>query len=193
MLICKKCGLERSVGRRLCNSCYILYKREYSRTRNKQGKRTKYPHNCVICKKDFLGYRKTQLFCSQKCSKEHVKSKHLKNSYENGEGKGYCWKHRRIAEEVLGRKLNTNEVVHHVDCNPKNNRQENLMVMSRSSHGKLHSFLNKQRALWEQSHNGNSVNCWNNLIVPITTTWLETASVKVIKIWEIGQSAAKPL
>jgi len=27
----------------------------------------------------------------------------------------------------------------------------------------------------------------------MTTTWLETATVKVIKIWEIGQSAAEPL
>jgi len=45
----------------------------------------------------------------------------------------------------------------------------------------------------EKSSNENGVNCWNNLIVPITTTWLETTNVKVIKIWEIGQSAAKPL
>ena len=41
--------------------------------------------------------------------------------------------------------------------------------------------------------NDNSVNCWNNLIIPMTTTWLETANVKVIKLWEFGQSAAKPL
>lgn len=41
--------------------------------------------------------------------------------------------------------------------------------------------------------NGNSANCWNSLIVPMTTTWLETTNVKVIKLWEIGQSAAKPL
>lgn len=41
--------------------------------------------------------------------------------------------------------------------------------------------------------NGNSENCWNSLIVPMTTTWLETTNVKVIKLWEIGQSAAEPL
>ena len=27
----------------------------------------------------------------------------------------------------------------------------------------------------------------------MTTTWLETTSVKVIKLWEISQSAAEPL
>ena len=36
-------------------------------------------------------------------------------------------------------------------------------------------------------------NCWDNLIAPMTTAWLETAGVKVIKISEIGQSAAEPL
>lgn len=27
----------------------------------------------------------------------------------------------------------------------------------------------------------------------MTTAWLETANVKVIKLWELGQSAAEPL
>lgn len=41
--------------------------------------------------------------------------------------------------------------------------------------------------------NGNGENCWNSLIAPMATTWLETANVKAIKLWEIGQSAAEPL
>ena len=36
-------------------------------------------------------------------------------------------------------------------------------------------------------------NCWNNLIVPMTTAWLETTGAKVIKLPEIGQPAAEPL
>ncbi len=36
-------------------------------------------------------------------------------------------------------------------------------------------------------------NCWNTLRVQMTTTWLETASVNVIKLSEIGQSAAESL
>ena len=36
-------------------------------------------------------------------------------------------------------------------------------------------------------------NCWNILRDQLTTTWLETMNVKVIKITDIGQSAAEPL
>lgn len=39
----------------------------------------------------------------------------------------------------------------------------------------------------------NAENCWNSLIVPMTTAWLETTSAKVIKLSEIGQPAAEPL
>jgi hypothetical protein len=36
-------------------------------------------------------------------------------------------------------------------------------------------------------------NCWNSLRGQLTTTWLEITSVNVIKIIDIGQSAAEPL
>ena len=55
------------------------------------------------------------------------------------------------------------------------------------------SECDQQRVIFEKSRNENPENCWNNLIVPITTAWLETAGANVIKIWEIGQSAAEPL
>ena len=38
----------------------------------------------------------------------------------------------------------------------------------------------------------NFENCWKNSIIPMTTTWLETANVKVEKLWELSQSAAEP-
>ena len=49
------------------------------------------------------------------------------------------------------------------------------------------------RVVLEKSNSENIENCWNNLIVPMTTTWLETTSAKVIKLSEIGQSAAETL
>lgn len=36
-------------------------------------------------------------------------------------------------------------------------------------------------------------NCWNILRGQLTTTWLETMNVNVIKITDIGQSAAESL
>lgn len=46
--------------------------------------------------------------------------------------------HRMIIENYLGRKLNRNEVVHHINGDKSDNRIENLKVMSLSEHTKLH-------------------------------------------------------
>lgn len=46
--------------------------------------------------------------------------------------------HRHIMEELLGRKLGPNEIVHHKDGNKLNNDPSNLEVMSRSEHARLH-------------------------------------------------------
>jgi hypothetical protein len=50
-----------------------------------------------------------------------------------------------------------------------------------------------QGVILSKDNNENFENCWKNLIIPMTTAWLETANVKVIKLWELGQSAAEPL
>lgn len=49
--------------------------------------------------------------------------------------------HRSVAEKKLGRPLKTNEVVHHYDGDKKNFKKENLRVMKRRSHGRLHKKL----------------------------------------------------
>lgn len=46
--------------------------------------------------------------------------------------------HRVVMEKMLGRKLSPDEVVHHVDGNKHNNVTQNLQVMSRSEHLKVH-------------------------------------------------------
>ena len=45
-------------------------------------------------------------------------------------------------EQYLGRKLSPNEVVHHKNGDPTDNRIENLEVMSRSEHSRYHGRLN---------------------------------------------------
>lgn len=46
--------------------------------------------------------------------------------------------HRMIMEGFIGRKLSFNEVVHHKNGNKKDNRIENLEVLSRSEHIRMH-------------------------------------------------------
>lgn len=46
--------------------------------------------------------------------------------------------HRIIMEEILGRKLTKDEIVHHKNENKKDNRPENLEVMTRKEHTKMH-------------------------------------------------------
>lgn len=51
---------------------------------------------------------------------------------------GYVLLHRLIAENMIGRRLNNNEVVHHMDGNKKNNAESNLQVMQKNEHMSLH-------------------------------------------------------
>ena len=192
ILKCIECNQDRDVGRKMCRSCHLIHKRFLAKKRyEKQGRRN-YPKVCAACKSNFEAWRKQQMLCSV-CHKLKLKfaaENKSTNNYINVGGKN---EHRSIAEKILGYKLSYNMVVHHVDDNPKNNEVGNLMVMDRRTHGRLHRYLDYQRVIIEKSMNENCGNCWKILIVPMTTAWLETTSAKVIKLWEIGQSAAEPL
>lgn len=58
------------------------------------------------------------------------------------------YEHRLVAEVQLGRKLFHNEIVHHINGKPGDNRVENLCVMDRMEHEHFHAWLdwcNKKR------------------------------------------------
>ena len=46
--------------------------------------------------------------------------------------------HRFVMENHIGRKLNKNEIVHHIDGNKSNNNINNLQIMSEKEHKILH-------------------------------------------------------
>ena len=52
--------------------------------------------------------------------------------------RGYVYEHRVIMERHIGRFLNKNEDVHHIDKNRQNNSISNLLLLSRSEHHRLH-------------------------------------------------------
>lgn len=52
---------------------------------------------------------------------------------------GYVLEHRLIAEALIGRLLRDDEVVHHVNNDPSDNRPENLEVMTQGEHCRRHA------------------------------------------------------
>jgi hypothetical protein len=58
--------------------------------------------------------------------------------YVSREGKKIA-EHRLIVEQQEGRKLTSDEVVHHVNRDKSDNRPENLVVVTRAEHRRLHS------------------------------------------------------
>lgn len=60
--------------------------------------------------------------------------------HPNATANGYVLEHRVVMENYLGRLLNNDEIVHHIDGNKKNNIIENLQVLSSSEHHHLHGI-----------------------------------------------------
>ena len=193
---CQICGCELTTERKYCESCRKAKKREYAKQHHKdlinQGlKRIRYGiTNCVYCGKEIIKNRPNQDTCYS-CYKEH-RHKTVDN-YNNV-------KRTKDGKATIGRQTLLNLgfqlgklVVHHIDENPANNALPNLMILSKRNHGFLHRILEKNWSLLSKDNSSNLENCWNILRGQLTTAYLETKSANVIKIIDIGQSAAEPL
>ena len=61
-----------------------------------------------------------------------------KPNYKTSDVRGYIREHRYIMEKHLGRYLESYEVVHHINGIKDDNRLENLILFTRSTHTKNH-------------------------------------------------------
>jgi hypothetical protein len=61
------------------------------------------------------------------------------------QGRGWMLEHRWLMEQHLGRRLTSNEHVHHKDLSTDNNELSNLQLMTKSEHRRLHQALRYQQ------------------------------------------------
>jgi transposase len=70
--------------------------------------------------------------------------KTIRSGYVQISSKTICAKrkseHQIVMENFIGRELRENEVVHHIDGNKTNNNINNLALMDRTAHARLHSI-----------------------------------------------------
>lgn len=113
----------------------------------------------VICKQCGKETRQlihgTSLFCNQRCyfkwKRKHPNKRPYKEKiFVSGyfylympkhpraiKGKRYIAEHRYVAEQKIGRYLTDKEIAHHINGNKKDNRPENIEVLTISEHNKL--------------------------------------------------------
>ena len=194
---CQICGCELTTEYKWCNFCKKARKREYAKNRYKDliesgQHKTRYSiTNCIYCGKEIIKNRPTQDTCFDCYKKHHYKTVINYNSVKRTKDGTATIGRQTILN--LGFKLSTNLVVHHIDENPDNNILSNLIILNRKYHTQLHSILAKNWSLLSKDGNSNLENCWNILRGQLTTAYLETRGANVIKIIDIGQSAAETL
>ncbi len=114
-----------------CHNCYIEFK----------TKKVEVP--CDLCGKTFLKkrsdiWRSKNNFCCEECYRDYMSLTRQSKDGLKYDGKPV---YRLMIELEQGRELTSDELVHHIDGNHKNNALSNLVVVTRSEHHRIHAAV----------------------------------------------------
>ena len=179
--IIEGCTNECEKGRRYCREHYLERTRQLAKERYRKFGRYTYECVCIICGKKFRGKEKHSILCSKECfnAYQRIDSTNATDNYLFKK-KTSINEHRAIVEELLQRKLDYNEIIHHIDGNPKNNSLDNLIILSRSNHGKLHKELLKKKLFVLREVKCLLEGKWIEIKKKFTEEWLKENEIQYI-------------
>lgn len=132
---CPDCGGPKPPGAGIhrCPECEVAHKKKL---REDSAERRRKP--CRVCgelKPPGAGYVRCE-----NCSQVYISESTGRARITTGRSGRYLFRYRQVLEEHLGRALRPDEVVHHINGDPLDDRIENLQLMSPEEHGRLHGI-----------------------------------------------------
>lgn len=157
---CPICNIEFPANKTSKTCSKICGKKQFTLTRRKHSECP-----CPICGTLFYSRKGTKKTCSRKCSLRYTSNKAEQNKINwrhNHDGylvadivrggiRIHLLQHRHLIEEHIGRKLQSDEVVHHKNGVRDDNRIENLEIQNRSEHASEHGRKRKGFGGWKQN------------------------------------------
>ena len=194
------CAEKCEKGRRYCHRHYLDRRIELYNARKESGLSTrKVIHRvCKICGAKYIAsdYRRLVNYCRDCTDKISKFAPSNINSgsdyvYSNNEYKTSVFEHRCLATKVIGRKLKTSDVVHHINGNPKDNSLSNLLLLSNKNHIKLHLYLNENIYIRSYNENLSMIESWDKYSDFYTSKWIEENKDKCVRLSEVKDAEEK--